>query len=231
MHMYSIIYHLTSGLLLVLVLLEGGPLCLKSLKDSNRFLSIIFLNFAPSISFNHDQFPDLWWWKPNPHNDAATIVLHYSVVVFCTRRDARFGSVRVVFFMFRKFSFSSLIWALLTQAESLQCDFCWDVMQIHVSSKSVNCLHISVCSLVGSGASSNPCSETYHGPRAHSEPEVKAIVDFVNSHGNIKAFISIHSYSQMLLYPYGYTRTPAKDQAELVQTILCDDFTCVFNFP
>ncbi|ETE58310.1 Carboxypeptidase A1 [Ophiophagus hannah] len=35
-----------------------------------------------------------------------------------------------------------------------------------------------------------------------SEPEVKAIVDFVRQHGNIKAFISIHSYSQMLLYPY-----------------------------
>ncbi|XP_023132387.2 carboxypeptidase A1 [Amphiprion ocellaris] len=65
------------------------------------------------------------------------------------------------------------------------------------------------------GASSSPCSETYHGPRAESESEVKSIVDFVKSHGNMKAFISIHSYSQMLLYPYGYTRTPAKDEAEL----------------
>ncbi|XP_070827889.1 carboxypeptidase A5 [Chaetodon trifascialis] len=65
------------------------------------------------------------------------------------------------------------------------------------------------------GASSSPCSETYHGPSANSESEVKSIVDFVKSHGNIKAFISIHSYSQMLLYPYGYTGTPAKDRAEL----------------
>ncbi|KAK7117573.1 hypothetical protein R3I94_022960 [Phoxinus phoxinus] len=67
----------------------------------------------------------------------------------------------------------------------------------------------------GPGASSNPCSQTYHGPSAHSEPEIKAIVDFVKSHGNLKAFLSIHSYSQMLLYPHGYTATPAKDQAEL----------------
>nr|AIN76718.1 carboxypeptidase A [Oplegnathus fasciatus] len=67
----------------------------------------------------------------------------------------------------------------------------------------------------GSGASGNPCSETYRGPRANSESEVKSIVDFVNSHRNLKAFLSIHSYSQMLLYPYGYTTTPAKDQAEL----------------
>ncbi|XP_043821165.1 carboxypeptidase A1-like [Dromiciops gliroides] len=66
-----------------------------------------------------------------------------------------------------------------------------------------------------SGASSNPCSETYHGKYATSEVEVKSIVDFVKSHGNIKAFISIHSYSQLLLYPYGYTTTRAADQQEL----------------
>ncbi|XP_074533760.1 carboxypeptidase A5 [Halichoeres trimaculatus] len=65
------------------------------------------------------------------------------------------------------------------------------------------------------GASNNPCSETYRGPRAHSESEVKSIVDFVKAHGNIKAFVSIHAYSQMLLYPYGYTKTPAKDESEL----------------
>ncbi|NXB11651.1 CBPA1 Carboxypeptidase, partial [Cnemophilus loriae] len=66
-----------------------------------------------------------------------------------------------------------------------------------------------------SGASANSCTETYRGPYANSEPEVKSIVDFVKSHGNIKAFISIHSYSQLLLYPYGYTETPAPDQQEL----------------
>ncbi|XP_025946893.1 carboxypeptidase A1-like [Apteryx rowi] len=69
----------------------------------------------------------------------------------------------------------------------------------------------------GSGSSGNPCSDTYRGPYANSEPEVKAIVDFVKNHGNIKAFISIHSYSQLLLYPYGYTTTPAADQKELHQ--------------
>uniref|UniRef100_A0A8C7RG09 Carboxypeptidase A1 n=1 Tax=Oncorhynchus mykiss TaxID=8022 RepID=A0A8C7RG09_ONCMY len=67
----------------------------------------------------------------------------------------------------------------------------------------------------GPGASDSPCSETYRGPKAHSESEVKSIVDFVKSHGNLQAFVSIHSYSQMLLYPYGYTRTPCKDESEL----------------
>ncbi|XP_018581702.1 carboxypeptidase A1-like [Scleropages formosus] len=67
----------------------------------------------------------------------------------------------------------------------------------------------------GPGASSNPCMETYRGPSAHSESEVKSIVDYVKSHGNIKGFISIHSYSQMLMYPYGYTKTPVPNQPEL----------------
>lgn len=71
------------------------------------------------------------------------------------------------------------------------------------------------------GASNNPCSETYHGKFANSESEVKSIVDFVKSHGNIKAFISIHSYSQLLLYPYGYTTDPTPDQAELVRAHSC----------
>ncbi|XP_075809688.1 carboxypeptidase A1 [Microtus pennsylvanicus] len=66
-----------------------------------------------------------------------------------------------------------------------------------------------------SGASSNPCSDTYHGKSANSEVEVKSIVDFVKTHGNIKAFISIHSYSQLLLYPYGYKSDAVPDKEEL----------------
>ncbi|XP_061323904.1 carboxypeptidase A1-like [Pezoporus flaviventris] len=67
----------------------------------------------------------------------------------------------------------------------------------------------------GSGSSSNPCSETYRGPYAHSEREVKAIADFILGHGNVKLVISIHSYSQMLLYPYGYKTASAPDHQEL----------------
>ncbi|XP_055974448.1 carboxypeptidase A1 [Sorex fumeus] len=67
------------------------------------------------------------------------------------------------------------------------------------------------------GASGNPCTETYHGKAPNSESEVKSIVDFVQKHKAIKAFISIHSYSQLLLYPYGYTKEPAPDHQELDQ--------------
>ncbi|XP_073480115.1 carboxypeptidase A1-like isoform X2 [Aquarana catesbeiana] len=67
----------------------------------------------------------------------------------------------------------------------------------------------------GPGSSSNPCDETYHGPNPHSEPEVGAIVDFILAHGNVKAMLTIHSYSQMLLFPYGYTNNLAPDHQEL----------------
>lgn len=43
-----------------------------------------------------------------------------------------------------------------------------------------------------------------------------AVVDFITSHGNIKALISIHSYSQMLMYPYGHSLEPVPNQKELV---------------
>ncbi|XP_029010363.1 carboxypeptidase A4 [Betta splendens] len=67
----------------------------------------------------------------------------------------------------------------------------------------------------GPGASTNPCSDSYHGPAAHSEVEVKNVVDLITSHGNFKSFISVHAYSQLLMYPYGYSCSHVPDQPEL----------------
>uniref|UniRef100_A0A3B3TVF4 Carboxypeptidase A4 n=1 Tax=Poecilia latipinna TaxID=48699 RepID=A0A3B3TVF4_9TELE len=73
----------------------------------------------------------------------------------------------------------------------------------------------------GPGSSTSPCSDAYRGPFAHSEIEVKNIVNLVQSHGNFKSFISVHAYSQLLMYPYGYTCKSAADQAEATfQTLL-----------
>ncbi|XP_049430091.1 carboxypeptidase A4 [Epinephelus fuscoguttatus] len=67
----------------------------------------------------------------------------------------------------------------------------------------------------GPGASKNPCSDSYHGPSAHSEIEVKNVVNLIKSHGNFKSFISIHAYSQLLMYPYGYSCKNVAHQPEL----------------
>ncbi|ELW48044.1 Carboxypeptidase A4 [Tupaia chinensis] len=72
----------------------------------------------------------------------------------------------------------------------------------------------------GEGTSNNPCSEIYHGPHANSEVEVKSVVDFIQEHGHFKGFIDLHSYSQLLMYPYAYTVKKAPDAAELVSDVL-----------
>ncbi|XP_075055824.1 carboxypeptidase B2 [Mixophyes fleayi] len=70
----------------------------------------------------------------------------------------------------------------------------------------------------GSGASSNPCHETFCGRFPESEPEVSAVADFIRQKKDIiKGYITIHSYSQMVLFPYSYTREKSKDHDELLQ--------------
>lgn len=56
------------------------------------------------------------------------------------------------------------------------------------------------------GASSSACSDTYAGPAAFSEIETKSLSDYIAKlKGKIHLYISLHAYSQYLLYPYGHT--------------------------
>ncbi|EFB25535.1 hypothetical protein PANDA_002961, partial [Ailuropoda melanoleuca] len=68
----------------------------------------------------------------------------------------------------------------------------------------------------GEGASSFSCSETYCGLYPESEPEVQAMANFLRKNiKHIKAYISMHSYSQHILFPYSYNRSKSKDHEEL----------------
>ncbi|XP_055708911.1 uncharacterized protein LOC129805177 [Phlebotomus papatasi] len=70
----------------------------------------------------------------------------------------------------------------------------------------------------GPGASSDVCSETYAGPQGFSEPETRQLADFILDHVNhIKVFLSFHSYSQLLLYPWSYTAERADNYDDLHQ--------------
>jgi hypothetical protein len=60
------------------------------------------------------------------------------------------------------------------------------------------------------GSSGSPSSETYRGPAAFSAPESQVIRDFVASRvvggvQQIKATMDFHTYSELVLWPYGYT--------------------------
>merc|ERR1712154_401886 len=56
-----------------------------------------------------------------------------------------------------------------------------------------------------SGASSDKCSETYPGKTAFSEVEMQNIKAYVESMDPLPVFANcFHSYSQLILWPYGY---------------------------
>ncbi|VDL84099.1 unnamed protein product [Nippostrongylus brasiliensis] len=63
----------------------------------------------------------------------------------------------------------------------------------------------SIFAVSASGSSTDPCHDTYHGPSAFSEPETVAVRDFVEAN-KPEAFITLHSYSQMWLVPYGHRK-------------------------
>jgi carboxypeptidase T len=60
------------------------------------------------------------------------------------------------------------------------------------------------------GSSGNPQSATYRGAAAESAPEVKKVADFVRGRivdgkQQIRAAIDFHTFSELVLWPYGYT--------------------------
>ena len=57
----------------------------------------------------------------------------------------------------------------------------------------------------GLGASTNPANDTYRGTSAFSEPESQIFRDFVIANPHIKSNIDFHSYSQLLLTPWGWS--------------------------
>ncbi|XP_072929534.1 uncharacterized protein [Epargyreus clarus] len=57
------------------------------------------------------------------------------------------------------------------------------------------------------GASSNPCTNTYAGPRPFSEPEAWAVANYIRrlqSRGKIIYYLSIHSFTQLFVIPYSH---------------------------
>ncbi len=60
------------------------------------------------------------------------------------------------------------------------------------------------------GSSTTPSSETFRGPSAFSAPETQVVRNFVQSRRiggvqQIKTGIDFHTYSELILWPYGYT--------------------------
>jgi hypothetical protein len=58
----------------------------------------------------------------------------------------------------------------------------------------------------------------YSGPEAFSEPSMKSLSEYLLTIGDsLEGYISFHSYSQILLLPYGYTADHLDNYDELVK--------------
>lgn len=87
------------------------------------------------------------------------------------------------------------------------------------------------------GSSKNPCADSYQGPDPFSEPETRVLRDHIRkmngggrrsnqdkenqdsnnegTKGQIYAYFTFHSYSQLWMYPYGYGGKPASNAQQL----------------
>jgi PKD repeat protein len=80
------------------------------------------------------------------------------------------------------------------------------------------------------GSSANPCDETYRGPNAASEPETQAVQNYVRAifpdqrdpeltdaapADATGVFLDLHSYSELVLWPWGFMMTPAPNGTQL----------------
>jgi murein tripeptide amidase MpaA len=65
----------------------------------------------------------------------------------------------------------------------------------------------------GPGSSSATNDETYRGTAPFSEPETRALRDFFIAHPNVRVQLDVHSYRQLILWPYGYTPSLSPDQS------------------
>lgn len=55
----------------------------------------------------------------------------------------------------------------------------------------------------GIGTSSNSCSDVFKGSAAFSEPETRNVRHMLDTYTNIACMVDVHSYSELILYPWG----------------------------
>ncbi len=66
----------------------------------------------------------------------------------------------------------------------------------------------------GIGTSTDPASDVYRGPHAFSEPETRNIRWLLDAFPHITAVLDLHSYSELILYPWGDDDNQTTDPAQ-----------------
>ncbi|MEZ4655867.1 MAG: M14 family metallopeptidase, partial [Candidatus Eisenbacteria bacterium] len=65
---------------------------------------------------------------------------------------------------------------------------------------------------VGTGSSTDPCSDVFRGPSPNSEQEIQALTNFIDAHEFV-CWQSYHSVAALVLFPWGYTSAHTPDDA------------------
>lgn len=55
----------------------------------------------------------------------------------------------------------------------------------------------------GIGTSADSCSDVFKGPSAFSEPETRNVKWLIDRHENLACVVDVHSYSELVLHPWG----------------------------
>lgn len=66
--------------------------------------------------------------------------------------------------------------------------------------------------------SCSPCTDIYCGPKAFSEPENRNVKHLLDTY-RIDCFADVHSYSELVIYPWGHALTQTTDPAQNFTTL------------
>lgn len=74
----------------------------------------------------------------------------------------------------------------------------------------------------GIGTSAAPCSHVFKGPLAFSEPETRNVRHLLDTYANIGCMIDVHSFSELILYPWGDDEVQTTDPSQNFQNPVYD---------
>src|SRR5262249_24226778 len=75
-----------------------------------------------------------------------------------------------------------------------------------------------VWGVISGQISCNPCADTFAGAAAFSEPETRN-VKYICDTNQIDVFVDVHSFSELILFPWGHAPTQTTDPSQNFTTL------------
>jgi carboxypeptidase T len=92
-------------------------------------------------------------------------------------------------------------------------DWLWDFRR-HFDPRALERGEVSVSDVRG--------QDTYHGPGAFSEPETRNVAWLVDRYPTIRFLVDVHSFSELILYPWGDDDNQSTEPAQNFRNPACD---------